>query len=170
MGLGPSIVTSALVLPFVPSRLCTLMPLNTHLFVRSDIQGREHGTWPGAAWTVTKSELVVGQVEITNADVAVIAAHQHERVAGLDWRVAELVRNVDATGVGDMDSRERSTAAGGCSPELRSWRAQPPLMTPERLFHGLACEPLPPAAGVLPCTGSTYQTCLGVADGTAQPL
>ena len=30
-------------------------------------------------------------VEITNAYVAVIAAHQHERVAGLDRRVAELV-------------------------------------------------------------------------------
>ena len=83
-------------LPFAPSRLCTLMPLNTHLFVRSMHRVVNTGTWPGRGLDRHKVRVGGRQVEIAKADVAVIAAHEIDRVAGLNWRVADLVCNVDA--------------------------------------------------------------------------
>jgi hypothetical protein len=43
-----------------------------------------------------------GEVEIAKDNVAVVAAHQHKRIAGLDWRVAELVRDGDALAIHDV--------------------------------------------------------------------
>src|ERR1700722_11560022 len=50
-------VTSACLLLFVAQRLCTLMPLNTHLLVERMYRVENTGVCPGAALTVTKSEL-----------------------------------------------------------------------------------------------------------------
>ena len=52
-------VTSDSVFLFVPDKLCTLMPLNTHLFVEVRARTENTGTTPGmgAAWIVTKSGL-----------------------------------------------------------------------------------------------------------------
>ncbi len=57
-------VTSACLLLFVPNRLCTLMPLNTHLLVERMYRVENNGVCPGAASTVTKLELGVWLLKI----------------------------------------------------------------------------------------------------------
>ena len=152
-------VTSPCLLLFVPNRLCTLMPLNTHLLVERMYRVENTGVCPGAASTVTKSELGTWRVKYPNDDVAVIAAHQLDRVAGLDGRVADLVRNDDALAVDDVEvgnaRQQRACVASDVEAPLNHhWL----LITALRLFQGCAWEPSPPSAGVLPLTGSTHQT------------
>ena len=83
---------------------------------------------------------------IADDDVAVIAAHQLDRVAGLDGRVPELIRNEDALAVDDVDvgnaRQQRACVAWGNLNEK----------TPCNEFQGAVCDPSPPLAGVLPLT------------------
>ena len=65
-------------------------------------QGREHGGLARRGLNRHKVRIGGRQVVIANADIAVIAAHQHERVAGLDGRVAELVGDGDQLAIDDV--------------------------------------------------------------------
>src|SRR5580704_11124534 len=49
-----SVTVTRDLLLFVPKRLCTLMPLKTHLLVERMNRVENTGAWPGAASTVTK--------------------------------------------------------------------------------------------------------------------
>ena len=107
---------------------------------RADVQGREHRRLARRSLDCDETRVDDLLQVIADDDVAVIAAHQLDRVAGLDGRAPELVRNVNALAVDDVvvgDARQQRACVAWGELEERtlaaSSKAQPAIHRRRRL-------------------------------------